>query len=108
MRVLAHYQVGEQRHRLAAGGQTIEGGHGGLQLVAHAVDVHQQHGWLFHGQSTLEKTDHPRLPLRSSDVRSPPRSAWQTAAARASAASAASGPSSLRMLFIISCTWPFS
>jgi hypothetical protein len=37
--ILAHREVGEQRDLLADGGQVVEGGHRGVDLVTDPVDV---------------------------------------------------------------------
>src|SRR5258708_8990392 len=108
MRVLADHQMGEQRDGFARGRQSREGGHPGLHFRAHAVHVDHEHRRLRGRQTAFEKTNHPRLAVRCTETRTRPRSAWHTAAARASAASGDSGPSSLRMLFIMSCTCDFS
>ena len=88
VRVFAHHQVGEQRDRLAGGRQPIEGRHRRLHFIADAVHVDHEHGRLLDRQAALEKPDHARTAARSTDTRTRPRSAWQTAAASASAASA--------------------
>src|SRR5271165_3386162 len=102
MRILPHHQVSEQRHRLARGRQAVKSRHRRFQLVADPIDVDHQKRGLLGGETALEETDHPRLAASLSELRTRPRSAWQTAAANASAASAATGPSSFRMLFIMS------
>src|SRR6202162_5544841 len=108
MRVLAHHQMGEQRDGLACSRESVERRHRCFHFIADAVYVDHQHRRLFDRQSAFEKTNHPRLADRSMEIRTRPRRAWHTAAARASAASADTGPSSLRILFIMSCTCAFS
>src|SRR5208283_851675 len=108
MGILPHHQVREQRHRLARGGQAIKRRHRRFELIADPVHVDHQERRLLGGEAAFEESDHPRLAASFNDVRTWPRSAWQTAAANASAASAATGPSSFRMLLIMSCTCAFS
>src|SRR5580692_1791211 len=106
VRILAHHQVSEQRDRFTGGRQPVKSRHRRFQFIADAIDIQHQ-GWrLLHRQPALEEADHPLKAARSRIVR--PRSAWHTAAARASAASAGTGPSSFSRLLIISCTCAFS
>src|ERR1700730_19150846 len=108
MRVLANHQMSEQRDGFARRRQPIKGRHRSFHFIADAVHVNHEHRRLLDRQPSFEKTDHARLALRNTETRTRPRSAWHTAAASASAASGDSGPSSLRMLFIIRATWDFS
>src|ERR1700678_1613023 len=108
MRVFPNHQMGEQRPGFAGGRQSIESRHRGFHFVTHAVDIDHQKRRLLDRQAALEKADHRRLTERCTETRTLPLSAWQTAVARASAASGDRGPSSLRILFIMSCTWAFS
>src|SRR5580698_6475511 len=106
VRVLAHHQVREQRDRLTGCGKPIKSRHRRFQFIADAVDIQHQCWRLLHRQPALQEADHPLKAACSRIARA--RSAWHTAAARASAASAGTGPSSLSRLLIISCTCAFS
>ena len=76
--------------RLADRRQAVKRRHRRLELVADAVHVHHQGGRLLHRETAFQEADHPlRGPAAG---RTGPRSAWQTAAASASAASAATAP----------------
>jgi hypothetical protein len=44
LRILAHDELREQAHAFAHGGQVVEGAHGHLHLVTHAVAVQQHLG----------------------------------------------------------------
>ncbi|MNV79827.1 hypothetical protein D3C71_1733960 [compost metagenome] len=47
LRILAHDEMREQGHLRAGHGQVVEGAHGYLHLVAHAMAVHQYGGRVF-------------------------------------------------------------
>ena len=58
LRVLAHHEMREQRHRHAQGGQVVEGAHRHVDLVADAVHVEHHRGRRLVDQRAAEPADH--------------------------------------------------
>ncbi len=74
--ILAYHQMGVEHHLGPGFGQTIEGGHGRFQLIAHAGRFQQQPGRPFFQQGAAQPSDHRNLPLRT-PLRAVPVPAWR-------------------------------
>src|SRR5882672_1146631 len=115
--VFPHHQVRQQPHRLSERGQSIERRHRRLQLVADTGHFEQQGRRRLVPEQTRQGTDHARSPGRTTRTGATRRArgveisaarrrvwAWQSATARASAASAAGRRSSLSSVVTIRAT----
>src|SRR6185503_9904170 len=112
MRVLAHQQVGVQRHAVAGRGQVEEGAHRHVDLVAHAADFEQHLGRILGNELAGKTTDQTKRPFFTlkffvSTLPNRPPCAWQIAQASASAASGLGSPGSASSLFTMCCTCSF-
>src|SRR5450755_3438400 len=105
MGILAYDHMREKRDGLADRRQAIKGRHRRIEFIADPAHIEHQARRILRREPAFQKADHLARPT---SLRTRPRSAWQTAAARASAASAATGCWSFRIFLIINCTCTFS
>src|SRR5712691_4318677 len=109
MGVLAHQQVGVQRHAVAGRGQVEERTHRHVDLVAYAGRLEQYLGRILGNELAGQAANHVNRPFRKESplVEKPPSRlpcAWQIAQASASAASGLGSPGSASSLFTMCCT----
>jgi hypothetical protein len=82
--VLAHHEVGQQRDRLAEGGQVVEGAHGHADFIAHAMAIDQHVGRVLEAERAGEFSDHgyPGGGVAAQGCTRPRRAASSAASAR--------------------------